>query len=447
MRAIPVAAFFVIALATPSHAGGAVTPASEAPAVLGIPIDFLLFAATLLGVAFFPRHTLPVALAGLAAIVLDKLLFGSFDSGPGLEGLAHHLAHEWVSLTNLFLLLLGFAILARHFDQSRASEILPAILPDAWAGGFCLLALVFVLSAFLDNIAAALIGGAMARSVFQDRVHVGFLAAIVAAANAGGSGSVVGDTTTTMMWIKGVSPLAVLEAYVAAGTALFIFGIPASLQQDRYQRIAKDVVPGVSLDATRLAIVVAILASAVLANILAHLFAPELLDRLPVIGLAVWAAIAATAPFRRPDWSETPEMLKGTLFLLSLVLAASLMSVERLPAASWHTALGLGFVSAVFDNIPPHRARLQARRLRLGVSRLRIGLRRLDDLVRLVGRSGAREPLSRGEVGRPLARRRLARDRGLRGRVLPHAPGHRLAPQRTMRIRAVNASSCPGART
>jgi Na+/H+ antiporter NhaD/arsenite permease-like protein len=28
------------------------------------------------------------------------------------------------------------------------------------------------------------------------------------------------------------------------------------------------------------------------------------------------------------------------------------MPVEKLPAASWQTALGLGFVSAVFDNIP-----------------------------------------------------------------------------------------------
>jgi hypothetical protein len=28
------------------------------------------------------------------------------------------------------------------------------------------------------------------------------------------------------------------------------------------------------------------------------------------------------------------------------------MPVERLPGASWQTALGLGFVSAVFDNIP-----------------------------------------------------------------------------------------------
>ena len=29
-----------------------------------------------------------------------------------------------------------------------------------------------------------------------------------------------------------------------------------------------------------------------------------------------------------------------------------MMPVEKLPAASWHTAFGLGFLSAVFDNIP-----------------------------------------------------------------------------------------------
>ena len=31
---------------------------------------------------------------------------------------------------------------------------------------------------------------------------------------------------------------------------------------------------------------------------------------------------------------------------------AAFDSVEKLPAASWQSALGLGFVSAVFDNIP-----------------------------------------------------------------------------------------------
>ena len=97
--------------------------------------------------------------------------------------------------------------------------------------------MVFVLSAFLDNIAAALIGGAMAHTVFRGKVHIGYLAAIVAASNAGGSGSVVGDTTTTMMWIAGVGPLSVLHAYVAAVVALVVFGIPAAMQQHRHSPI------------------------------------------------------------------------------------------------------------------------------------------------------------------------------------------------------------------
>src|SRR4029079_861404 len=97
-------------------------------------------------------------------------------------------------------------------------------------GAFALLVIVCVLSSFLDNIAAALIGGGMARGGFRKKVHVAYLAAIVAASNAGGAGSGVGDTTTTMMWIAGVSPLSVVEAYVAVSVAIFIFGIPGALE-------------------------------------------------------------------------------------------------------------------------------------------------------------------------------------------------------------------------
>jgi Na+/H+ antiporter NhaD/arsenite permease-like protein len=320
--------------------------------LFGIPMDFILFALTLLGVALFHHHTLKVALAGLAAIIAYKLIFTGFKFGTGMTGLALHLQHEWVILANLFLLLMGFALLSRHFEKSRMPEVMPAYLPDDWKGGFVLLVLVFVLSSFLDNIAAALIGGTMARHVFRGKVHIGYLAAIVAASNAGGSGSVVGDTTTTMMWIDGVSPLAVLEAYVAASIAVVIFGIPAALQQHRHSPIVKNARSGLSVEWTRIAIVGTILVVAILANVIANLRFPELLDTLPVIGLAVWVVILATALLRQPDWEVLPETFSGTVFLLSLVTAASLMPVEELPLASWQTALGLGFVSAVFDNIP-----------------------------------------------------------------------------------------------
>jgi Na+/H+ antiporter NhaD/arsenite permease-like protein len=320
--------------------------------VLGIPVDFILFALTLLGVALFHHYTLPVALTGLGTIVVYKLIFTGFKYGPGFTGLGHHLAHEWVILANLFLLLMGFALLSRHFEESRIPDEMPALLPDDWKGGLVLLVLVFVLSSFLDNIAAALIGGTVARHVFSGRVHIGYLAAIVAASNAGGSGSVVGDTTTTMMWIDGVSPLSVVEAYVAAVVAMLIFAVPASLQQHRYSPIVKNPPTGLKIDPVRVFIVAAILVAALVANITANLKFPALLDTVPVLGLAVWVVILATAGLRAPDWKVMPETFKGTVFLLALVTAASMMPVEKLPVASWQTALGLGFVSAVFDNIP-----------------------------------------------------------------------------------------------
>jgi len=323
------------------------------PVMMGpVPVDFILFALILAGIAFLHRHTLQVAVGGLLAVTIYKLAFTGFKQGPGFAGLAGLLGHEWVIIANLFGLLMGFALLSKHFEDSQVPAVLPKILPDDWKGGFMLLVMVFVISSFLDNIAAALIGGTMASVVFRGKVHIGYLAAIVAASNAGGSGSVVGDTTTTMMWIAGVDPLDVLEAFIAAGTALVIFGIAAAKQQHAHSPIMKDPPAGVRVDWARVGIVAFILVVAIVANVGANVYFPEALDRFPVIGAAVWVAILATAPIRRPEWSLMPSTFRGTIFLLALVTTAAMMPVEKLPSASWQTAFGLGFLSAVFDNIP-----------------------------------------------------------------------------------------------
>src|SRR5688572_5002425 len=304
--------------------------ASDAPALFGIPVDFILFALTLIGVAVFHHHTLQVALTGLATIVVYKLAFTGFKTGAGLAGFALHMQHEWVILTNLLCLLVGFALLSNHFEKSHAPEVLPRFLPDDWKGCFALLVVVFVLSGFLDNIAAALIGGTIAASVFRRKVHIGYLAAIVAASNAGGAGSVVGDTTTTMMWLDGVSPLAVLDAYIAAAAALLVFGVPAALQQQRYAPIARDELTHRPVDWTRIGIVAAILVAAIATNVTVNLRFKELADYFPFIGVSVFVVILLTAPIRRPEWEPVPEAFKGSIFLLALVTCASMMPVEKL---------------------------------------------------------------------------------------------------------------------
>ncbi len=321
------------------------------PTLLGIRPEFILFALTLLGVALFHRHTLWVSLAGLAAILVFKFAFiQGFDLREHIFGNVNfidQLIHkdmrvgEWGTLLNLLGLLIGFSILAKHFEESRTPEYLPDLLPNDWKGPFVLLLAVFVISSFLDNIAAALIGGTIALVVFNRRVHIGYIAAIVAASNAGGSGSVIGDTTTTLMWIEGVHPFNVFHAYIAALTALLIFSVIASRQQDKYQRIQRDATSGVKIDWARLGIVLLILLCTILTNVFFDF---------PALG--VWIAILAGAIFRKTDWTEAKNSISGSIFLLSLVTCASLMPVNELPAASWQTAFSLGFVSAVFDNIP-----------------------------------------------------------------------------------------------
>ncbi|GEP55323.1 hypothetical protein RSO01_24890 [Reyranella soli] len=263
------------------------------------------------------------------------------------------LGHEWPAFTNLLLLLVGFAVLANQFERSAIPDAMPRLLPDNWTGGLVLLAMVFVLSIFLDNIAAAIIGGVVAKHVYRGRVSTGYLAGIVAASNAGGAGSVIGDTTTTMMWIHGVSPLAVLDAFVASGVAFAVFGPLVSQQQHRHCPISKDISASApNINWSRGIIVLILLAAIFSVNLAGNAFFPGVLDAVPLLGAGLWIAILLTALWRQPDWSVVPGSVKGAIFLVSLVATASMMPVERLPAASWQTALGLGFLSAVFDNIP-----------------------------------------------------------------------------------------------
>jgi Na+/H+ antiporter NhaD/arsenite permease-like protein len=321
------------------------------PSIGPIRVEFIIFALILVGVALFHNQTFWVAVIGLTVLLIFKFVFD-----PGFHFIEHLIGEtpmleqlmdkglrqgEWGVILNLLGLLLGFAILAKVFEESGVPEVLPRYLPSDWKGPFLLLVFVCVISSFLDNIAAALIGGTIAIVVFKGRVHIGYIAAIVAASNAGGSGSVVGDTTTTMMWIDGVSPFNVLHAFVAALTALLFFAWFASHQQDKFQKIQADADPNVKISWIKLIIVLLMLIGAIISNFVYDM---------PALG--VWIAILIGAIFSPIPWKEVPAAIKGTIFLLCLVFCASLMPVEDLPDASWVTAFGLGFLSAVFDNIP-----------------------------------------------------------------------------------------------
>ena len=314
-------------------------------------MEYAIFGMTLIGVALFHHRALLVALTGLSAVMFLQVV-----SAPSLDSAAHelleHFVHEWVILANLFLLLLGFAVLSNQFEQSGLPEAIPSWLPVGWVGGVTLLGLVFVLSIFLDNIAGAIIGGVAARHVFPRGVTVGFLAAITAAANAGGAGSVIGDTTTTMMWISGISPLEVLPAFIGALVAFTVFAPFAAIAQQKTSPMVQANLGGVVIDWMRVGIVGFILTVLVSVNVVANNSFPQHEEFAPVLGLGLWIAILLSAPLRSPEWSSARHSLNGSLFLVVLVALASLMPLESLPNPSTVTIFGLGILSAVFDNIP-----------------------------------------------------------------------------------------------
>ncbi|HEX3619817.1 MAG TPA: hypothetical protein VHU16_05550, partial [Candidatus Udaeobacter sp.] len=129
-------------------------------------------------------------------------------------------------------------------------------------------------------------------------------------------------------------------------------GIPAAIKQQRYSPMLAHARTRIRIDWVRVAVIGLILAFALIANVTTNIKFPGYADRFPFIGLAVWTAILVSIVFRAPEWNVIPPAFRSCIFLLSLVLTASMMPVEELPVASWKTALGLGFVSAVFDNIP-----------------------------------------------------------------------------------------------
>jgi Na+/H+ antiporter NhaD/arsenite permease-like protein len=315
--------------------------------VLGrIPFAFVLFVLVLMGVAFFHHYTLYVALAGVVVVTAYTAAFRQSVDLP------HHFTHELeVTLINLGGLLVGFALLAKFFEHSGIPDNLPRLLPknSLW-NGFVLLAIVWFISSFLDNIAAAMIGGVMARAAYKGRVSVGYVAAIVAASNAGGAWSVLGDTTTTMMWLDRVRPLDVAHGIIASVVALLCFGFVASARQNKVQAMELSGFQKVPIDWMQVLIVALILGGAIFANFMFTGPWSGFYAGGPWWG--VWAAILVGSLLRKPAWGEIPGAAKGALFLLSLVWCASLMPVKSLPPSSWQVAFGLGWVSAVFDNIP-----------------------------------------------------------------------------------------------
>ncbi|MES1206684.1 MAG: hypothetical protein ABUS79_12175 [Pseudomonadota bacterium] len=106
------------------------------------------------------------------------------------------------------------------------------------------------------------------------------------------------------------------------------------------------------VDRVRVALVAASVAALTCTNVVfSAVFGPRA-EALPALAIVVWLVLLVGGRLRPLPWPVAGRAARGALFLVVLVLSASLLPVDRLPRPTMLSTVLLGFVSAVLDNIP-----------------------------------------------------------------------------------------------
>lgn len=306
----------------------------------GIRWEIVIFALTLVAVAIFYKRTTDAAIIGTAILVIFKLVAAPDFTLMTLKSPQY--ITTYLDLINLTGMLLGFGILADNFAKSNLPSKIPLFLPNNVFGAVSLLGIVFVTSSFLDNIASAMIGCTIAYTLFNKKLHIGYVVAIVAASNAGGCGSVVGDTTTTLIWLAGHPATDVVLAYIPAIIAMLVLAFVASKQQVNYSPISIPENAGsIKINWVKVFLVFSILALCIASNAILSF---------PAFG--IWLAIYIGKFYTDIDWKLTPESFSSTIFLLVLVFSANLIPLGDMPSPTDMSTFVIGLISGVFNNIP-----------------------------------------------------------------------------------------------
>lgn len=123
------------------------------------------------------------------------------------EALHHALSHTGAEIFNIVAFLLAALALIEILVHYRFFDLIRAKLIALNVGDrqqfLLIMAITFVFSGILDNIAITIAMLQIALRFFKGRNMIIAAAGIVIAANAGGAWSPVGDVTTIMLWLAG----------------------------------------------------------------------------------------------------------------------------------------------------------------------------------------------------------------------------------------------------
>ncbi len=260
----------------------------------------------------------------------------------------------------------GFVMVTNRIKARRKSTLL-------WIVGF----LTFFLSAVLDNLTTTIVMVSLLKKLIpnhEDRMK--FAGLVIIAANAGGAWTVIGDVTTTMLWIKhkiGIVPV-MQQLFVGSLVCLIVPLIGLSMSMKGDVEIAAPTKNGVDSSIRPwhqwLFLILGLggLLSVPIFKAVTHL--PPYLGMMLALGI-LWvvsefvshtldeetrSSTGVLAALRRVDMSSI-------LFFLGILLAVGCLGAMGVltAAAQWMdqtlgnrdiVAVAIGLISAVVDNVP-----------------------------------------------------------------------------------------------
>jgi Na+/H+ antiporter NhaD/arsenite permease-like protein len=136
-------------------------------------------------------------------------------SGDSVQ-VSQQLDHSVSSTAQIVFFLIGAMTIVEVIDAHNGFEVITSAIRTTrqvalmWLIGF----VTFFLSAILDNLTTTIVMVSLTQKLLANRSDRLFFAAIIViAANAGGAWTVIGDVTTTMLWIGGqISPLKIMAS-------------------------------------------------------------------------------------------------------------------------------------------------------------------------------------------------------------------------------------------
>ena len=168
-------------------------------------------------------HINKAATALITAALCWTIFIINTDSVTANENLFHHLAQASgilffllgaMTIVELIDVHDGFDIITNRISTTSKKKLLWIVCGTA-----------FILSAILDNLTTTIVMLSLTRKLISEKEdRLRFAGMIIIAANAGGAWSVIGDVTTTMLWIGGQisAPNIALKLFLPSVTCLLI---------------------------------------------------------------------------------------------------------------------------------------------------------------------------------------------------------------------------------